>query len=136
MKLSLEPYFTLLESICSRSGGRDYGTPGMVQFTTNFDPGYDIQGVTPPVNDVETRYYFDVTTRRCTSFSYGRYGGNFNNFLSAADCEAYCGNQGRQMSWTYCDSRQGFVVLQGLRVVAEGYPWLMQVGMLKDAVVS
>jgi len=36
------------------------------------------------------RHYFDVTTRKCSKFSYGGCRGNENNFMTHEECEAMC----------------------------------------------
>jgi len=36
------------------------------------------------------RFYFDVTTRKCTKFRYGGCRGNENNFMTHDECEAMC----------------------------------------------
>ncbi|VDP14869.1 unnamed protein product [Soboliphyme baturini] len=37
-----------------------------------------------------TRYYFDATTRQCTSFLYAGCDGNANNFLTSQECNNFC----------------------------------------------
>ncbi|KAK6742680.1 hypothetical protein RB195_010126 [Necator americanus] len=37
------------------------------------------------------RYYFNVATQSCETFQYEGCDGNSNNFLSARDCQRYCG---------------------------------------------
>ncbi|CAI9538143.1 unnamed protein product [Staurois parvus] len=39
-----------------------------------------------------TRWYYDVTERKCVPFIYGGCGGNRNNFDSEEYCLAVCGN--------------------------------------------
>lgn len=37
-----------------------------------------------------TRYYYDISVRKCRSFTYGGLGGNDNNFLTKGQCEMTC----------------------------------------------
>ncbi|CAJ0941128.1 unnamed protein product, partial [Mesorhabditis belari] len=41
----------------------------------------------------DTRFYFDVDTNACRSFSYTGCGGNDNNFKSKGECMQYCSNE-------------------------------------------
>ncbi|XP_051840800.1 amyloid-beta precursor protein isoform X1 [Antechinus flavipes] len=50
------------------------------------------QAETGPCRAVISRWYFDVTERKCAPFFYGGCGGNRNNFGTEEYCMAVCGN--------------------------------------------
>ncbi|CAF0865986.1 unnamed protein product [Rotaria sordida] len=43
-----------------------------------------------PCTKFMDRFYFDVTTRKCSKFQYGGCRGNENNFMTQDECEAMC----------------------------------------------
>jgi papilin len=63
---------------------------------------------TGPCDQWQTRYHYDVHTRRCTPFTYGGCEGNGNRFASQHECESLCivheepdkqDNKGKQPFW-------------------------------------
>ena len=55
------------------------------------------------------RYYFDATTGKCLSFTYGGCKGNKNNFDSIEECKAAC--EGKNQSNNYVISLNSFLML-------------------------
>jgi hypothetical protein len=53
----------------------------------------DIRRIPGGCQEPSPRYYFDASTRRCTTFTYSGCGGNDNNFDSLERCEAICFDQ-------------------------------------------
>uniref|UniRef100_A0A4W5P0X6 BPTI/Kunitz inhibitor domain-containing protein n=1 Tax=Hucho hucho TaxID=62062 RepID=A0A4W5P0X6_9TELE len=51
------------------------------------------------------RYFYDVTTAKCSHFWYGGCRGNNNNFLTRRDCQSRC--PGARTSHTYQPSQSG-----------------------------
>ena len=45
-------------------------------------------------NSIQTFYYFDVNTKKCTEFLYNGCGGNGNRFLTLEQCQMGCGPLG------------------------------------------
>ncbi|EPB69117.1 Kunitz/Bovine pancreatic trypsin inhibitor domain protein [Ancylostoma ceylanicum] len=68
------------ENVCSPYGGRKY----LSRPPANFDRGVSIAG-----SRSMTRYYYDVHRGKCLNFVYHGLG-NFNNFNTKQDCEAFC----------------------------------------------
>ncbi|KAL6727225.1 hypothetical protein Aduo_009120 [Ancylostoma duodenale] len=68
------------ENICSPYGGRKY----LSRPPSNFDRGVNIAG-----SRSMTRYYYDIDRGKCLNFVYHGLG-NFNNFNTKQDCEAFC----------------------------------------------
>lgn len=50
-----------------------------------------VAGVTTPYLQ-RMRWYYNSATGQCLQDRYGGRQGNFNNFLSQADCIAFCGS--------------------------------------------
>ncbi|CAI4228937.1 unnamed protein product [Auanema sp. JU1783] len=66
--------------ICSAAGGRTYPSKPI----ENFDRGVVVAGQKSSI-----RYYYDADQGRCVNFMYHGLG-NFNNFVTKQDCEAFC----------------------------------------------
>jgi hypothetical protein len=80
---------TISANICSFEGGR----PSYLRKSTIiYDVGFEVVR-RPAVNSTELRYYYDEQQGRCLSFLFRGDFGNYNNFLSASDCELFCANR-------------------------------------------
>uniref|UniRef100_A0A914UM15 BPTI/Kunitz inhibitor domain-containing protein n=1 Tax=Plectus sambesii TaxID=2011161 RepID=A0A914UM15_9BILA len=82
--------------LCSKEGGRPYDANSASR-GTNYDLGVtfftiDASGTNPPMPAPSSkRYYYDPTDGQCHDFTYAGLLGNFNNFMSTADCQNFCG---------------------------------------------
>ena len=83
-----------LAELCSKEGGRPFDT-NLALRGTNYDPGVpyfrpDPASGTSVQQPSTKRYYYDPTDGQCHDFTYTGLLGNFNNFLSSADCQNFC----------------------------------------------
>ncbi|XP_013404507.1 papilin isoform X2 [Lingula anatina] len=60
-----------------------------------------------------TRYRYNTASKQCQSFLYGGCGGNANNFVSMAACQAKCGVAQTSTDVSYFGGRGQFTPLQG-----------------------
>lgn len=78
-----------LVNICSFDGGR----PSYMRKSANiYDVGLEVARK-PAINTTELRYYYDDHQGRCFPFVFAGDFGNYNNFISASDCELFCANR-------------------------------------------
>jgi hypothetical protein len=85
----------------SGSGGSTFGRGGSAGAA---DAGpFDTCSLPPdtgPCLAAMRRFHYDPAIARCREFTYGGCGGNLNNFMTLADCEAKCSH--RADSCRYC----------------------------------
>jgi hypothetical protein len=85
----------------SGSGGSTSGSGGSTSGSGGSAGGADAGSVdtcslpaeTGPCLAAMRRFYYDPVAARCREFTYGGCGGNANNFMTLADCEAKCAHR-------------------------------------------